>query len=119
MWWLDTEQLVHAASREQDERYAEGIWDDLSLAWVDDPKQRHETDGGAQIPVEPFDSSRDRVTVTDILVHAVGKPPDRSTQADRNQVARCLIHDGWKRKREGSGSLRGKWFYLRPHGADL
>jgi putative DNA primase/helicase len=115
-WWLDTQELIEAASREQDDRFAEGVWDDLILAWIDEPQQRYETDGGAQLPLEPFDSTRERVTVTDVLVHAIGKSLDRLTQADRNQVARCLVHDGWKRKQDRSrGLMRGKWFYTRPN----
>ncbi len=111
-WWLDTQELNDAARKEQDQRYDVGVWDEVILAWLDDPKQRSETDG-AQLPIEPFDSTRDAVTITDLLVHAIGKPVDRCTQADRNQVARCLIHDGWTRKRYGAGDRRGKWFYQR------
>ena len=112
-WWLDTQELNDAARKEQDQRYDVGVWDEVILAWLDDPKQRSEVDG-ACLPIEPFDSTRDAVTVTDLLLHAIGKPVDRCTQADRNQVARCLIHDGWTRKRYGAGDRRGKWFYQRP-----
>jgi hypothetical protein len=67
------------------------------------------------IPIEPFDSDETRVTVTDVLVHAIGKPLDRLTQGDRMQVVRCLTHSGWKRKQDSSrGPMRGKWFYIRP-----
>jgi putative DNA primase/helicase len=114
VWWLDSEELNAAAMREQEQRYDSGVWDEVILDWLDDPKQRDETDGGAQLPIEPFDSDCTRVTITDILIHAVGKPLDRCTQADRNQVARCLIHAGWQRKQERKrGPNRGKWFYFR------
>jgi len=111
-WWLDTQELNDAARKEQDQRYDVGVWDDVILALVDEPKQTSETDG-AQLPIEPFNSTREAVTVTDVLIHAIGKPMDRCTQADRNLVARCLIHDGWKRVQETKGALRGRWFYHR------
>jgi predicted P-loop ATPase len=115
VWWLDSAELNQAALQEQDERYDPGVWDDLILDWADDPKQRYERDGQTQLPIEPFNSTRDRVTVTDILVHAIRKPPDRCTQADRNQVVRCLVHHGWRVKQDRTrGPLRGKRFYHRP-----
>jgi putative DNA primase/helicase len=117
-WWLDTQELHDAAAGEQEKRYDPGVWDDTILTWIDDPKQRYETDGGAQLPIDPFKSSTERVTISDILIHAIGKSLDRCTQADRNAVARCLIHDGWKRGRLRRGPDRGQWFYVRP-GATL
>jgi putative DNA primase/helicase len=110
-WWLDTHELNELARAEQDARYDEGVWDALILDWIDDPKQRYETDGGA-LPIEPFDSDEERVTVTDILVHGIGKDVDRCTQQDKNQVARCLTRNGWKRKQVRQ-SARLKWFYVR------
>jgi hypothetical protein len=104
--------LNDAARKEQDQRYDVGVWDEVILAWLDDPKQTFETDG-AHLPIEPFNSTREAVTVTEVLIHAIGKPMDRCTQADRNLVARCLIHDGWKRVQETKGALRGRWFYRR------
>jgi len=53
----------------------------------------------------------------DILVHGIGKPIDRCTQADKMQVARCLIRHGWER-RQDRGRKRGKWFYFRPEGQE-
>jgi predicted P-loop ATPase len=113
VWWLETEELNELARREQDERYDPGVWDDVILRWVDDPKQRYANDGGTRLPVEPFESDRNRVTVTDVLVHGIGKDIDRCTQIDKNQVARCLTHYGWKRKQDRRGAKRGDWFYFR------
>ena len=114
VWWLNTQELCAAAVREQNQRYDEGVWDPVILDWLKDPKQRSETDCGAHQPIEQFDSNIDRVTISDILVHAIGKSIDRCTQADRNQVSRCLIHSGWQRKQDRSrGPNRGKWFYVR------
>jgi len=96
-WWLETEGLNALASEEQDERYEEGVWDATILAWLENPEQRSEPNG---VPITPFDSSRDAVTVTDILVHAVGKDIKNLSQRDRIQVARCLRHNRWHRVRK-------------------
>jgi len=114
VWWLDTDELNALARQEQNERYDPGVWDDAILAWIDVPKQRYETDGPNQLPIEPFYSTRDRVRAEEILIHAIGKPLERHTQSDKNQVAKCLIHAGWKRKQDRSrGATRNIWFYVR------
>jgi len=66
------------------------------------------------VPAGPWHGSEaGRVTISDILIHGIGKPQDRLTQADRSQVVRCLTHHGWTRKQERSGSERGKRFYVK------
>jgi predicted P-loop ATPase len=116
VWWIDSGELASAAVEEQSSRYESGVWDEVILAWLDHPVQREESEGQNRLPIEPYHSSRGRVTVTDVLIHAVGKPIDRCSQADQNQVVRCLTHAGWERVQERSGSLRGKWFYRAPIG---
>ena len=90
------------------------MWDETILTWLEDPTQRNEWDHVAkhEMPITPFNSTRVAVTITDVLVHAVGKKLEACTQADRNQVARCLTHAGWthKRKRVGDAHLQ---FYSR------
>jgi hypothetical protein len=93
----------------------EGVWDSVILDWINEPTQRFDPGQSTPVPMEPFDSDKTRVTVADVLVHAVGKTLDRLTQGDRLQVVRCLNHAGWKRKQDGSGPRRGKWFYVRPN----
>jgi hypothetical protein len=113
-WWLDTPELNQLAQQEQDERYEPGVWDDIILEWADDPHQRDDLSNGIIIPVDPWNGSEPgKVTISDILIHAIGKDKDRLTQIDRNQVSRCLTHDGWRPQQERRGSLRGKWFYVR------
>jgi predicted P-loop ATPase len=117
-WWLDTDALNQFARNEQDERFDPGVWDDVILGWVENPTQRETRDGfhGDLLPITPFDSEPGKVTITDVLLHCVGKDLDRLTQPDRNQVQRCLTHAGWTRKQIRSGPKRGKWFYIRPIG---
>lgn len=118
--WLDTRALEHAAAKEQDARYEPGVWDELILAWLKAPTQREEWAGETEEKkkrkkIEPFNSDDDNVTITDILIHAVGKRIETCTQADRNQVARCLAHAGWtsgrRKKVDNLGFLR---LYSRP-----
>ena len=113
-WWLDTDELNQLASEEQEARYETGVWDETILTWLDDPTQRTEWDYVAEreLPITPFNSTRDSVTITDVLVHAVRKKLEACNQGDRKQVARCLTHAGWTkaRKRVGGKSLQ---FYTR------
>jgi predicted P-loop ATPase len=115
VWWLDNPELNLLAQREQDRRYEPGVWDDLILDWVEDPRRREDlSNNGVAIPVIPwYGSEPGKVAITDILIHAIGKGTDRLTQADRNQVARCLTHHGWQLKQERRGTNRGKWFFVR------
>jgi predicted P-loop ATPase len=111
VWWLDSAELNTLAAEEQDKRYEPGVWDDIILEWIEEPRQGYETDG-ANLPLTPFDSKPRRVTVTDILIHGIRKPLDRLTQNDRMQVVRCLVHAGWKRWQSGEKAHRGRWFYV-------
>jgi predicted P-loop ATPase len=114
-WWLDTDELNRLAADEQEQRYEPGVWDDMILTWLESPTQRSEWDGVAkhELPVTRFNSNRDAVTITDVLIHAVGKAIENCTQRDRKQVARCLTHAGWNetRQRVGKSNIR---FYERP-----
>jgi len=115
-WWLDNVELNALAKAEQDERYEPGPWDSAILEWVEHPCQRDERQpDGHVIPLSPWDGSEPyKVTITDVLVHCVGKAFDRITPADYHSVARCLNHAGWRRKQDRKrGPTYGKRFYTR------
>ena len=114
VWWLETAELNLLATSAQDERYDPGVWDDVILDWIENPTQGFDREQDTAIPLEPYNSDETRVTVSDVLLHCIGKPLDQIKQPDQNQVVRCLTHAGWKRKQAGKGPERGKWFYLRP-----
>ena len=114
VWWLDTPELNLLAQFEQDEHYEPGVWDDIILDWVENPHPREDSNGETIPGLRWDDSEPGKVTITDVLIHALGKGIDRLAQADRNQVARCLSHDGWQFKQGRRGSTRGKRFYVRP-----
>jgi predicted P-loop ATPase len=114
-WWLDTNELNRLAAEAVEARYESGVWDDTILTWLKNPTQRSEwsEEGKTSIPIRPFNSNRKRVTVTDVLIHAVGKRIEHCTQADRNQAARCLTHANYRveRRKVGDSLLR---FYQDP-----
>jgi len=108
-WWLETTELNQLAGEQQDDRYEVGPFDDLVLDWGENPAP------SLYRPDPPFSSSRDRITITDVLVHVIGKSVKDFTQRDQNSVARCLIHAGWNRRRGPMDSTGTRpWFYVRP-----
>ena len=134
VWWLDKDELEDLAREEQEERYEPGVWDDIIIAWLDQPERRsawidnpdfRPNDPSSTAPakikidVDPFDASTyERVTVNDVLIHAVGKNVDQLKQPDRNQVTRCLTHAGWKLSREMIGGKKRRC-YLPPEENEL
>jgi predicted P-loop ATPase len=109
-WWLESKPLIEAATEEQEWRYDEGVWDEAITLWLENPMEKFDKDG---LPLAPgFCSTKDQVTIHDVLVHAIGKPVDRQTQQDKNAVARCLTSLRWQRRRLGTRTAR-QWFYVR------
>jgi hypothetical protein len=116
VYHLDSDELNKLAEAEQEERYEPGVYDEIILDWIKHPAQREAIEGGhayqTEVPVTPwYRSEPEKISVSDVLIHCLGKPKDRLTQADQNQVARCLQHAKYERKKEGAGEFRGKWFY--------
>jgi putative DNA primase/helicase len=96
-WWLESPALNEMAAKEADLRYSPGLWDEEILNWCDCPEPREKrADDHVEFGL-PFVSSAGRVTISDILVHCVGKPFDKFSYSDQAQVTRCLTHDGWQR----------------------
>ena len=114
VWWLDTPELNQVAKQEQDERYEPGVWDEIILPWLEDPRPRHDlVDGITNHAIQWNGSEPGRVNISDVLIHRIRKDPDRLTQADRKQVVRCLTYHGWRLKQERGGPGRGKRFYVK------
>ncbi|MEI9812926.1 MAG: virulence-associated E family protein [Acidobacteriota bacterium] len=107
-WWLTDTTINRAADDAQRERFAADAWHEVVGDWLADPEQRRDETGH---PVTPYSSSKDSVSVPDVLVHAVGKRIDAWTQADANRVARTLRALGWERvRRRENGAL--VWRYV-------
>jgi predicted P-loop ATPase len=106
-WWLDNQALTQAAAAEVAERHEPDPWNDLISEWLKKPTAGKDPDLPALI------STRDFVTITDILAHCISKRPDVWTQADQSRVARCLIAKNWKRRLKLTGARR-EWGYCPP-----
>jgi predicted P-loop ATPase len=114
-WWDDFAEFRTALAEEQEARYQGGPHDESILAWCRNPQQRETWDNGTKVPVEPFDSNRQRVTIADILLHSLGKPVGAATRSDQLSVRDCLIHAGWRREKKQTkirGTNRVVRFYI-------
>jgi hypothetical protein len=106
-WWL-TDAVEELAARAQRACYEPGQWDEIITAWLTNPTQHHQEvwseDKTCHLePVEPFSSKKGEVTVTDVLLHAIGKPKDRWGQQDQNAVAKYLKSHRWELKSKRIG----------------
>jgi predicted P-loop ATPase len=91
-WWLKDERVIKAAQKTQARRLDLPVWYDA---------------------VSRYCLDRDTVTVTEILSQGMRKELDRQTQADKNNVVKCLQAMGWRltwRRLQG----RGTRVYVRP-----
>lgn len=108
-WWLDTEELNRDAAVHQEERYEGDVWDALIAKWIENPEPRSDTSGHA---IQPFTSTDESITVTDVLIHAIGKRPEQWVQPDANRVARALKSMHWERYKKRVGGTFA-WHYRR------
>jgi predicted P-loop ATPase len=90
-WWLDTPELVVAASQEQASRYESDPWEELVARWIED---------------------RPSVSIEEALRECIRKEQASWTQADKNRLARCLTALGWERFK--SGPRAGRQWRYRP-----
>jgi predicted P-loop ATPase len=103
-WHLDSDELNALAKEETAARFISGQWDDLIAQFLENPKPRTVTE-------DEFLSCRGQVSITDVLIHCIGKEPKTWNQADQNTVARFLKFRGYERKRIKVGSRR-EWLYV-------
>jgi predicted P-loop ATPase len=115
-WWFESPELTKAAAREADEHYAPGVLEEEILNWCEHPKERSKRDDDHAPGPLPFDSQPYRVTITDVLLHCIGKPYEKMAYADVMQVQRCLVHNGWRRLPQSRipGTDRRVRFYALP-----
>jgi predicted P-loop ATPase len=111
-WWLDNPLLMESAAEETQARYLDDPWDEIIAAWLNDPQQLR--DPGYTVPA--LASTGESVTVTDILIHCIGKRPDTWLPADQMRVARCLKANGWKRYAKQIPGRR-EWRYSKLNSA--
>ncbi len=78
-WWLDSQVLVEAAAEEQQARYEGDAWDDEVAEYI---------------------STRNSVSIVEILGVCLEKPKKDWSRSDEMRVARVLKSKGWIRSRE-------------------
>lgn len=115
-WWDDFAEFRDALTAEQESRYLPGPNDELILRWLERPVPRVYCENGVSACIEPFDSDREKTTITDVLLHALGKPRHALSRTDQLSVRACLVHAGWKRSRQTKipGTNRNVRFYIAP-----
>jgi hypothetical protein len=105
-WWFDDSELIAQAEEEQAERYETDPWQPLIEAWLSGPYQRVE----AGRLVTPYESEDQSVTITDLLLHGVGKRGEQLTAADYHRASRVLKLLNWERFNKRMGKSR-QWRY--------
>jgi putative DNA primase/helicase len=117
-WWLDSAELIKAATEQTEKHYESGTWDEQILNWCAQPKARFKRLEDHCIAEDlPMDSSYGRVTLADVLIHAVGKTLAQITPGDRMQARKCLVHAGWRHSGKPERVGRDQHlvrFYYRP-----
>ena len=123
IWWLDTPELIAAATAEQEKRYQADAWDDLIEHWL-----THETRnvggeypgyGAPTMESVPRAAPLTSVSVGEVLEHAIGIAPAFWTQKDQNRVSAYLKRNGWVRRmcREPGGrTAKRAWRYEKAGG---
>src|SRR5262249_46171937 len=102
-WWIESPDLQEAAQGEQEARHDSDPWEALISQWVEAPEARCDPHGH---PVAELTSTRDSVTMADVLNHCVGKRADMWTQVDKNRAGRCLRRMGFEFKLKRDGKSR-------------
>ena len=79
-WWLETPELEGMAAAEQQARLAVDAWEEKVSEWL---------------------AGRGDVSVGEVLVGALGLPPESWSQSAQNRVATILKSHGFKQYRPG------------------
>jgi predicted P-loop ATPase len=103
-WWFQSNALNDMATEAQRDRYLRGPWDSIIEKYLDSLAKKQVT----------IDEIRSNV----ICAGLTPTPISQWKHADMNSVARCLVHNGWKRRQvKVEGSALRKWVYeLSPVG---
>ncbi len=88
-WWLDTPQLVSAASEEQEARFEHDPWEEIIVKHINGLRE----------------------TSMNSLLEAVGVPTERRSTTEQKRVAAIMRRLNWERKQVGTGPCRS-WKYV-------
>jgi predicted P-loop ATPase len=98
-WRLDDENLRRAVQAEQELRRIEDPWEAIVSSWIEEPTQvKHD---GIRVPLA---LEKGRITVRQVLEHAIVKPAERQSKSDQMRVGKILRALGWT-KRTSNGAF--------------
>ena len=89
-WWLDDTELDEAARVQQERRRLRDPWETPIAEWFENPVTQPDRDGH-RMPIQ-LDG---RITIRQILDHAIGRPTERQTKSDQMRIGRVLRLLGW------------------------
>jgi putative DNA primase/helicase len=113
--WYLPEDLEKEANRQQASHFKSGPYDQALDDWLRRIKPRNYEVNGQSVVVEPFDSSPERVTVRDCLLHGVGfESQAKYGQREQNFVTTYLQHHRWRGPTQTKVNGRNVKFYFRP-----
>jgi len=90
-WWLDTEEVIQVALREQADRHVTDAWDENIARYI---------------------HFLEEVTIEEIFRECLKIEIGRRTQADKNRIGAVLRFRGWKQFRKGTGDRE---YIFRPY----
>ncbi len=93
-WWLDTRELIDAATEEQDARYQADPWTEKVIEHL---------------------GARSETSIVEVLRDAIGVPQNRWSRSDEMRVAAILKKDGWRRYQQIHNGTK-RWRYRKPEG---
>jgi putative DNA primase/helicase len=98
-WWLEGDEIIALAQREQAARSRTDVWDERISKFLSEQM------------IKAKDANREIFLTRADVLHELGIPDKDQTQIHANRVSDCLVRFGWERFQVGKGSLRGTWAY--------
>jgi predicted P-loop ATPase len=92
-WWLDDDELRRLAEAEQELRRVEDPWESVIADWLDNPVTRPDREGFRSA----LTLDAGRLTIAQILEHAIAKPTERQSKSDQMRVGKVLKLLGWEK----------------------
>ena len=90
-WWLDSPELIAAATEEQGARYQTDPWTEKVIEHL---------------------GARTETSIVELLRDAIGVPHERWSRSDEMRVAAILKRDGWRRYQQVHHGVR-RWRYRK------
>jgi putative DNA primase/helicase len=100
-WWLTDDDLKRMVAEEQEDRRIPDPWEAIIAAWLDNPSKAPDRDGTRML----LNLEGGRVTIAQILEHAIVKPAERQTPGDMMRCGAVLRLLGWEKKRTHSSKV--------------